>query len=362
MRRVFFVLPLIFLSSVFCAASDPSCTPQFPFKDGWWGADAAYSIPLPDGRAVWIFGDTLYGKERKVEGNDPRMVRNTIGISTCKDGKWSLDYTIRKSATGKPLDFFQARNRDYWYWALDGFYNDGELYVTLLCIRNKPVTQADPLGFETCGTDLARVSDLQTDPQDWTMEYFPLVPDGVHAYPSAAAAVEGEYAYIFALYEKGSRPMLLTRIPLSGLGNPQKNLQYYAKDGTWKPGFNPEDAATVMPSGNTEMSVKYHSDKKEWVAVHMDSFLTGEVIYRTAPKITGPWTEGEVIYRVPEREKDEPGYDPDTFCYAAKEHPEFNEVNMLTFTYACNTTKVPKLVTNLNIYFPKVVRVPMPKN
>ena len=41
------------------------CTPSFPLEHGkalgWQGADAAYSTPLPDGRDVWIFGDTLYG-------------------------------------------------------------------------------------------------------------------------------------------------------------------------------------------------------------------------------------------------------------------------------------------------------------
>src|SRR5271169_4278288 len=62
--------------------------PDFPFKGSWWGADAAYSIPLPDGRSVWIFGDTLYGDRRVVEGSDPRMVRNSLGISTCSDRGW----------------------------------------------------------------------------------------------------------------------------------------------------------------------------------------------------------------------------------------------------------------------------------
>jgi hypothetical protein len=84
------------------------CTPNFPFKQTWWGADAAYSIPLPDGRSVWIFGDTLYGDRRVVEGNDPRMVRNSIGVSTCDNsGKWNVDYIIRHADKGQPQDFFQ---------------------------------------------------------------------------------------------------------------------------------------------------------------------------------------------------------------------------------------------------------------
>src|ERR1035441_10972824 len=68
------------------------CTPSFPFQDDWWGADAAYSIPLSDGRSVWIFGDTLYGDKRVVVGNEPRMVRNSIGISRCDD-KRSEEHT-----------------------------------------------------------------------------------------------------------------------------------------------------------------------------------------------------------------------------------------------------------------------------
>lgn len=77
--------------------SATDCTPSFPFKDSWWGADAAYSIPTPDGRSIWIFGDTLYGTGRVVEGNEPRMVRNSIGVSTCDDRSgWKIDYVIRR--------------------------------------------------------------------------------------------------------------------------------------------------------------------------------------------------------------------------------------------------------------------------
>lgn len=77
--------------------------------------------------------------------------------------------------------------------------------------------------------------------------------------------------------------------------------------------------------------------------------------------MTGPWTEGQPIYRVPEMQPTTPGYDKDTFCYAAKEHPEF-ERGDLVFTYVCNTFAVPRLAINLGIYHPKVVRMAMPAN
>jgi hypothetical protein len=67
-----------------------------------------------------------------------------------------------------------------------------------------------------------------------------------------------------------------------------------------------------------------------------------------------------VIYKIPEMQKDSPAYDADTFCYAGKEHPEFEAQDELVFTYVCNSMKPQKLVKELNIYFPKVVRMKMP--
>jgi hypothetical protein len=353
-----------------------SCVPSFPFKDGWWGADAAYSIPLGGGRSVWIFGDTLYGDRRTVTGNDPRMVRNSIGVSRCDDQRrWSLQYVIRHGEDDKPLDFFQAQvlrpHGGAWYWALDGFVNeDGfghekDLWVTLLCVRNTRVKRADGFDFETCGTDLAKVSGLNADPQKWKVAYFPLVADGSAAYPSATAVVDGEYAYLFALYERAARPMLLTRVPLAGLDAPARNLQYLAKSAKradeWQPGFKPKNAVHVMDPGTSEMTVRYHPDLKKWLAVMRAPDISSDaIVLRTAPAITGPWSASELIYRIPEMQKNLPGYDKNVFCYAGKEHPEFERPGSLVITYVCNTTKVPELVTNLKIYVPKVVEVPLP--
>jgi hypothetical protein len=341
--------------------SETACVPSFPLQSPWLGADAAYSIPLPDGRSVWIFGDTLYGDKRVVNGNDPRMVRNSIGISDCANG-WSLKYVIRRDERGGMMDFFHAQHKNTWYWALDGFGNDNDLWVTLLCVRKAKAPKPAALDFETCGADLAKVSGLNGDPQKWNVQYFPLVNDGVAAYPSATTVVSGDYVYLFALYEKGSRPELLTRIPLSGLSDPARNLQYFAKSGTWKQGFVPADSMAVMKPGTSEMSVRYHPELKKWVAVFKSPDLSSDdVLIKTAPRITGPWSKSQVIYQIPEMRKGSPGYDKSTFCYAAKEHPEFREPGSILLTYVCNTKNVPSLATNSQIYFPKVVRVPLEK-
>jgi hypothetical protein len=346
------------------AARAVTCTPSFPLEHGkplgWEGADAAYSIPLPDDRDVWIFGDTLYGPQRVVEGHDPRQVHNTLGISTCDNTGWHLHYVIKRDAQGHPISYFSPANPDHWYWALDGFYANGDLWVTLLCIRHAKQPSPWAMDFETCGSDLAQVSHLDRDPQDWQVKIHPLVADGTKAYPSATTLVDGKYAYLFALYESGSRPLLVTRVSLSDLSQPEKHLEYLADDGQWKPGFDPAHAKVIMAHGSSELSIRYHPDLHRWIAVLLDpGGFTDKVIVRSAPELTGPWTEGTVIYHIPEMQPG-PKRDKDVFCYAGKEHPEFEHDDVL-FTYVCNTMNVSGLATNLDIYHPQVVRVPMPE-
>jgi hypothetical protein len=337
------------------------CQPSFPLAQGWLGADAAYSIPLEGGRDLWIFGDTLYGDERTVVGDDPRMVRNTVGISTCNDGHWKIDYTIRHDANGKLIDFFPSQHKNAWYWALDGAVHGDDLWVTLLCVRNTPKATVWELGFEICGTDLAHVTGLSQNPQDWKVSIAPLVLESLHANPSASTVIEGDYLYIFTLDENKKRPEILTRIPLSGLDQAAKNLQYLDADGKWQPGLDPPKAKAVMEHGASEMTVRYHPELKRWIALLVDpNIFSAKVLLRTSPTLAGPWTDGDVIYQIPELSKDSPGYDPDTYCYAGKEHPEFEGKDELVFTYVCNTMKPQKLLKELSIYFPKVIRMKWP--
>src|SRR5258708_33568221 len=87
-RRIVIVIVIAFFM-LSCTASlraleksRTDCIPSFPFEKSWWGGDAAYSIPLPDGRSVWVFGDTLYGERMMMEDRDPRMLRNSIAVSS----------------------------------------------------------------------------------------------------------------------------------------------------------------------------------------------------------------------------------------------------------------------------------------
>jgi hypothetical protein len=314
---------------------------------------------LEDGRDLWIFGDTLEGKQRVVHDAVPTMVRNSIGLSTCTaGGKWKIRYHIRHDASGAPEDFFTAQRANTWYWAMDGVISGTDVWVTLLCVRATNAKSA--MGFETCGSDLAKIAAPGSDPQKWKITYYPLVADGVHAYPSATVVPDGDSIDLFAIEELGAKSLIAGRIDKAKFNDPRANLEYLAADGKWRRGFDPAHAAAVMTPGSSELSIRYHPEMKRWLAVMFapGTFST-EIVLRSAPSAVGPWSKGQTIYDVPEMKAGTAGYDKDTFCYAGKEHPEF-ERGDLVVTYVCNTFAVPKLSTEMNIYLPRVVRVPMP--
>ena len=115
------------------------------------------------------------------------MVHNSLGISTCEDGEWNLTYYIKDYDESAPKGFFNSNTTDYFYWALDGIYHKETLWITLLRIEFIP---NNSLGFQTCGTDLAKVTNIDLDPQDWVIEIQELVPNGTQAYPGATAFIE----------------------------------------------------------------------------------------------------------------------------------------------------------------------------
>ena len=96
------------------------------YGNGWTGADATYSIPLPDGRTVWLFGDsfldTVYADYSR-PGSD--LVRNTFVVQTGT----SLT-TLVTNTIDDPEAFVSTPDPvNEWYWPGDGTVIGETLYV-----------------------------------------------------------------------------------------------------------------------------------------------------------------------------------------------------------------------------------------
>ncbi|MBK7175078.1 MAG: DUF5005 domain-containing protein [Bacteroidales bacterium] len=103
---------------------------------GVTGADGEYSVLLPDGRTVWIFGDSFLGTvnpDRSREKRSPWFIRNAMAVQegdtlrslyNVIDG-WESSLVIPPGAP-KGTQFSED---SLWYWPGDGFIENGKLKV-----------------------------------------------------------------------------------------------------------------------------------------------------------------------------------------------------------------------------------------
>ena len=92
-----------------------------------------------------------------------------------------------------------------------------------------------------------------------------------------------------------------------------------------------------------------------WYVVIANTFIYGgQIMLRTAPAVTGPWSQEIPVYDVPAEQ-----LAGGVFCYAGKAHPEFSPPGSLelVFSYMCNTDGIPPLLNRTDIYVPQLVRV-----
>ncbi len=364
MHRIVFSLALVFIfhgcgtSSHTTPPPDSSKLPlEFPYTQGWMGADAAYSVPLGSGKSLWLFGDTFVGDANATNRNNAKaMVRNSIGISQC-DASCTINYYWKNQYTATPRSFFDTGSDALWYWPMDGFLENGVLYLAMSAMHTTDPNSA--FGFDYSGTRLFIINNPTAAPDQWSVQIVNLT-DGNTIVPGVSIVLDGDFAYFFTMIPTGpgTEFMTLARVPRTKLADITANWQYVANDGTWHAGLYAPDAKTVIDKGATEMTVRYHASLGKWIAVSpAPEAFSGHAAYRSADSYLGPWSDPKILYDYPEMKTSNPGYDKDTFCYAAKEHVEFATDAKIVLTYACNSLVLSKTVNNMSIYRPQVVEL-----
>lgn len=362
------VLSLTALSQVSpsdkAGASHPIAVPDFPYSQGWLGADDAYSIPIATNRSLWLFGDTFVGTPKTHLRNQSKtMVRNSVGISDCKANRHcTIRYYWNKPNDPKPRSFFDTGTDDLWYWPLDTSLSGNTLYVSLLAVRTKPGAKiTDAFGFEIAGTKLATISNPYDSPDKWRINITDLSDSrlwlGVSIVPSGNELIW----YTNVSEGEGQGYMTAVRVRPEKVGEGPNAWEHLTKDGQWAAGWPDSDAMHVIDQHISEMSVRYHPSIKKWVALSTGpEFPSPRAVIREADSPIGPWSAPQTIFEFPEMKRSNPGYDKDTFCYAVKEHTEFAD-DRIVMTYACNSMVIGKTMANMDIYRPRVVILDLPK-
>ncbi|MCO6478290.1 MAG: T9SS type A sorting domain-containing protein, partial [Phaeodactylibacter sp.] len=323
------------------AYPDPVFTEDFRQESGWQAGDATISAPLPDGRVLWLFGDSYVDRPYTpadtslhcwFNKNNALVIQDSAGLS--------YHMTLVPSTPG------------HFYWPGKGFYHEGKVYIFL---------------FERTfsGGNLTFVGSRYAE-----LSYPGLELLGVHAIPNPQGIEFGKAAFVDHangwLYVYGSKKFpfwyqyYAARCPLNNL---MQEWSYW--DGSaWATQPNLSTNLFSSLDGCPSFSV-FPYNGKYFLLSQENGYLTcglgRDIKLFVADEPQGPFSFLELVYTVEDTYEGLP-----LATYNAQAHPgiggdllvsyNLNDVNLANSgcPRQCNTSSR----FNADTYRPKFVRMP----
>jgi hypothetical protein len=340
--------------TVVSAEPDTKLTAMFRRTQGWVGGDGAFSVPLADNRALWLFSDTWVGHVRDGKRKDVALVNNTVGVQEGRGADLKLTYHIRADDDGHPRPLLTPPDKKGWFWLFAGHHAGGKLHVFLPRFEK---AAGGAFGFTQLDLWLGTVSNPDAEPTKWKVDYakVPFATFGDKrkvSFGSAAIAV-GDHVYVYGYEETPTRffphrKLLVARAPKNELADFKQ--WRFLTDGEWT-----ADAKAATGSASelgTELSVSYLPKLKQYALVTTENGLSAKIVARFAPSPEGPWGDPVLLYTCPEMKNDKK-----VFTYAAKAHAHLAGENELVISYATNGYELSTTINNADLYWPTFVRV-----
>lgn len=331
-----------------------------PHATGYAGADVGMSIPLPDGRTLWLFGDTLVGTCSDGARDWDQMPQNTIAIQPAGPPDAASVQWHFKNREGMPATFFRLPPTDEgeWYWPGTGAMIDGRLFLFGYgVVPNKGECEA--LNFRVVRSWLVTVADTSGDPLEWSYDAEPIGWDAGGASFSSACFRERDFLYLLGLQVREgctpSRVAVLARVRVHdllarGAGCKAEYLSGPADSPAWSHESNRLTA--LFAPGVTECSVFYDAPRARYIATTYTA-VAPELLFTTALAIEGPWSEPIAVYHCPQ------GDSPGAFLfYTFRMHPQLaSHSDEMIFSYVVNARDPADLKRNTSIYYPRFIRL-----
>jgi hypothetical protein len=314
---------------------------------GYTGGDGTFSVLLPDGRTVWIFGDTFLGKvypDNTRERTTPIFIRNSIVV---QDGD-SVN-TLHQGTAEHPASFVIPPSRlsqgqrlsedSVWFWPCDGFVKDNKLKLFL-----SGLVKADTgmWGFRWTGTWLATYS----LPEIKEEEIIP-IPYSLKNQVHYGNAILEEHDYTYVYGAKESKP----HVARFAAGNVTGPWEFFTGTG-WS-----SDPAKSVPMSDADVSEQFSviKIKNKYVLITQTGyFLSPEIYSFVSDKPYGSWSQKTFLYKTPI-----PQGNKNLFTYNALAHPQFTEDGKILISYNMNSMLLEDHFRDADIYRPRFIRVPM---
>jgi hypothetical protein len=312
----------------------------------WLGGDGASSVNLGIKRVLWLFGDSFINTKGSSTRRDAVMVRNSIAVQSGRNPAKATMRFYWKSTGGKPASFFREEG-DQWFWPGSGVSFKGTLIIFLVKVRG---SKSD-LRFEPSGWNAVLVHNPGSVPSAWCVRHLACPVTGCILVGSSSLLIKDGYLYAFSTDWKDNS-VYLVRWPVNNAfrGDLSRPRWWMGSAGGWvdiKPvGLNP---VPVFTKGQVEFTVHYEPLLKAFLMVQTLSLREPCLAMRSSPGLIGPWTGPECFFQPPQKTL------PGLLIYAGKAHKVFMGAD-LTLTYAVNTTDKERIMDDMSIYYPVVLK------
>ncbi len=302
------------------------------FGGGWTGADATYSIQLPDGRTAWLFGDTFLGTVNE-DGTRPGGVpflRNSLVLT-----KGTSFNTVHGGTAQNPESFISPDEPDDWYWPHDPTIHDGKMQLLLAHMGSTGSGGMWDFGLESVDLAIISLPSMEIESKEVL-----IASDRI--YWGAALMEDDEFTYIYGIEDGGLEKYVhVARVAGGDLRDP---WEYYNGSG-WQ-------------TEPTEFRIKDATSNQLSVFKHDGTYylMTQEIVFGIrlflfeSDSPTGPWVNRRTLYCTPET-------GGNIFTYNAFVHPELSRDNDLFITYNVNSFEFGDLFEDVRNYRPRFIRV-----
>jgi len=344
MSKVIFIILFISLP-VGMLASEPATLFNGLFRNdiaGWIAADATYSILLPDGRTLWLFGDTFIGE---VDGVSilpgSKFIRNSAVMQE------NYDLATLYGGTGDaPDDFIKTNEPDStWYWPEHGSVIGDTLRILVSKFRHAD-NGTSGFDFEQIGNDIVSLT--------WPGLGFIRI-DPVKAYEINGVVygdrilADTNFIYIYGRYtDTAFYNIPYPHVARTSAGNfmDQSEWEYFDGSG-WS--ADPADSRRI---NDFPVSQQYcvSTYRGKYILLTQNTLLSPDIYSFVSDSPVGPWENKTKIYTTPET-------GGSTFTYNAYAHPQFNKDQELLVSYNVNGD-FWSVFSNVELYRPRFIRVP----
>ncbi|MGQ8335004.1 DUF5005 domain-containing protein [Sunxiuqinia sp. A32] len=321
-----------------------------PDRGSVTGGDGTYSIALPDGRSIFLMGDSFIGPVTDgARSMQDHMFRNTYILYD--EGQVSGIYNANGDKTSAAVPPGVTDEGQKWYWPGHGFVNDNKLYIFQTLMYQG---EAGMWGFRYEKTDILEYNLPNIELVQTVDIPFQGSPD-IHY--GMAALKEDDYVYIYAQVdiENGLNTISDVLVARTTMEDLYTKWEYFDGSG-WSQ--NSSDAVKLEGLSSVPVSSQFNVFKlngKYVLLTQKKQFLSGEIYTFIADSPQGPWYNKQLIYNTQEQNT------PDIFTYNAMAHPQFTKDGMILISYNINNGDFVKQHEDVSTYRPKFFWVEIDK-